>query len=62
MNPPETTCNNSCERRFQFSSQHEGGAHFVFADGHGRYVSENVDLGLFRALITRRGREVVGEF
>ena len=62
MNLPETTCNNNCEQRFQFSSPHVGGVHFAFADGHGRFVSEHIDLGVYEALLTRSGGEVPGDF
>ena len=58
----DSGCNNDCEERFQFSSPHEGGAHFAFADGHARFVSENIDVELFRGLLTRSGTEVIGEF
>lgn len=44
------------------SSYHEGGIHVGMADGAVRFVSENIDLGLYRALATRRGGEVTGEF
>ena len=45
-----------------FSSRHEGGAHFVLGDGHVRFVSENVDERVYQAVGTIRGGEVVGEF
>ena len=45
-----------------FSSKHAGGAHFILADGHAKFVSENVDLFVFRAIGTRDGGEVVSEF
>ena len=38
LNPPPTSCNNSCERKFQYSSFHEGGAFFALADGHVLFV------------------------
>ncbi len=60
MNPPQTTCNGSCERQFQFSSMHTGGGHFVFADGHADFVSDTIDLNVFRALLTRSGAEASG--
>jgi len=44
------------------SSYHEGGIHVGMADGAVRFISENIDLGLYRSLATRRGGEVVGEF
>jgi prepilin-type processing-associated H-X9-DG protein len=62
MNPPTTTCSNSAEQRFQFSSRHEGGCHFSLADGSARFVSENIDVNLYRGLTTRQGGEVLGEF
>jgi prepilin-type N-terminal cleavage/methylation domain-containing protein/prepilin-type processing-associated H-X9-DG protein len=45
-----------------FSSQHEGGAHFVLADGHVRFVSENIDRNTYQAVGTIKGGEVLGEF
>ena len=62
MNPPVTTCSSSVERQFQFSSPHVGGCHFSMCDGSGRFISENIDVNIFRALTTRNGGEVVGEF
>lgn len=62
MNPPITTCSSSTERLFQFSSPHVGGCHFGLADGSVRFLSENMDLQLFNALLTRATGEVVGEF
>ncbi|MHB8865365.1 MAG: DUF1559 family PulG-like putative transporter [Pirellulaceae bacterium] len=58
INPPETNCSNSCERQFQFSSKHVGGCQFVFADGHTQFISNTTDLHVFRAMLTRAGREV----
>ncbi len=62
MNPPETTCSDSSERRFQFASTHEGGCHFSLADGSGRFISEHIDVELFRSLFTLQGGEVLGEY
>lgn len=62
LNPPQTNCGGGAERRFQFSSPHEGGVHFALCDGSARFVSENINADLLRALMTRRGGEVVGEF
>jgi prepilin-type N-terminal cleavage/methylation domain-containing protein/prepilin-type processing-associated H-X9-DG protein len=45
-----------------FGSAHTGGAHFTLADGHVRFISENIDTATFQALGTRRGSEIVGEF
>lgn len=45
-----------------FSSAHPGGAQFVFGDGNVRLQSDNIDWDLFKALSTRDGKELVGEF
>lgn len=45
-----------------FRSRHVGGAQFALADGTVKFLSENMALGLYRALATVRGNEVVGEF
>ena len=45
-----------------FSSHHTGGSQFLMGDGHVRFVSENIDAGLYQALGTLQGAEVVGEF
>jgi prepilin-type N-terminal cleavage/methylation domain-containing protein len=44
------------------ASYHVGGIHSAMADGAVRFISENIDLSLYRSLATRRGGEVVGEF
>lgn len=62
LNPPVTTCNSSCERRFQFSSLHVGGAHTLMTDGQVRFLSDKLDANVQRSLATRRGSEVIGEF
>ena len=45
-----------------FGSSHTGGAHFVLGDGHVRFLSENMSEQTFRALATRSGGEIPGEF
>ncbi|MCA8998995.1 MAG: DUF1559 domain-containing protein [Planctomycetaceae bacterium] len=62
INPPETNCSNSVERQFQFSSPHVGGAQISLSDGSGRFLSENIDVDIFRSLMTRSGNEVIGEY
>ena len=44
------------------NSRHVGGVHVVICDGAVRFVSENIDLNVWRAIGTRRGSEVVSEF
>ncbi|MDA1018220.1 MAG: DUF1559 domain-containing protein [Planctomycetota bacterium] len=45
-----------------FSSGHVGGAQFVFGDAHVQFISENIDERIYRALCTRNGGDVLGEF
>jgi len=45
-----------------YSSTHQGGAQFSFADGSVHFLSENISLEVFNALSTIGGGEVVGEF
>lgn len=45
-----------------FGSQHVGGAQFCLGDGSTRFISENIDSTVYRALGTRAGGEVVGEY
>ncbi len=42
--------------------EHVGGIQVTLCDGAVRFISDNIDLGTYRALSTRRGKEVVGEF
>jgi len=41
-----------------FSSRHEGGSHFIFADGHVRFVTENIDFTVYQNTATISGGEV----
>ena len=45
-----------------FRSRHVGGAQFALADGSVRFLSENMALGLYRALATISGQELINEF
>ena len=45
-----------------FSSYHVGGAHFTMGDGSVRFVSTNIDLGVYQHLATRAAGDIVGEF
>ncbi len=44
------------------SSRHVGGVHSQLADGSVRFVSENIDRGLWRAVGSRNGGEVIGDY
>ncbi len=50
------------EENFSGMSRHTGGVHFLMIDGTVRFVSENINLQLQRALGTISGKETVGEF
>jgi prepilin-type N-terminal cleavage/methylation domain-containing protein len=45
-----------------FSSYHVGGAHFVLGDGAVRFISANIDLGVYQNLATRARGDIVSEF
>ena len=41
-----------------FGSMHPGGCHFAIADGSTRFVSETIDIGVYKATASRAGGEV----
>jgi prepilin-type N-terminal cleavage/methylation domain-containing protein len=45
-----------------FSSHHVGGAQFLQADGSVRFVSENIDTGVYQYLASIQGGELIGEY
>ena len=45
-----------------FSSYHVGGAHFLMGDGSVRFVSTNIDLGVYQHLATRGAGDIVSDF
>ena len=53
------TCGNGI---FAARSEHTGGIQTVLCDGSVRFISDNIDLTLWRGLSTRAGGEVLGEF
>ncbi len=53
INLPSTSVFNN----FSFSSRHPGGANFARADGSVDFLSEAIDLGLYKALASRDGGE-----
>lgn len=63
--PPNSSLNPNMHgvlMEMSFGSYHIGGAQFTLADGSVRFISENVDLNLYRALGSVAGGEIVGEF
>lgn len=44
------------------SSRHPGGVNVLFADGHARFISDDIDLTTWSGLGTISGAEVLGEF
>jgi prepilin-type N-terminal cleavage/methylation domain-containing protein len=44
------------------SSWHPGGVHTLLCDGSVHFISENINRQIWRAMGTRNGKEVVGEF
>ncbi|QDT32196.1 DUF1559 domain-containing protein [Thalassoglobus polymorphus] len=47
---------------FAARSMHVGGTHCGLGDGSVRFVSDSIDGGIWRALGTKNGGEVIGEF
>ncbi|MBX7168783.1 MAG: DUF1559 domain-containing protein [Pirellulales bacterium] len=43
-----------------FRSDHEGGAHFLYADGTVRFIQDNIDVNTYRALSSIAGGETQG--
>jgi len=55
-------CANFSQGHLAARSLHVGGAQICLADGSVRFVSENIDRGLWRSVGTKGGGEVLGEF
>jgi hypothetical protein len=47
------------DNEMAFSSMHPGGAHFSLADGGVRFISDYIDLNLYKSLCSRNGGEAV---
>lgn len=43
-------------------SHHTGGVQVMMADGHLKFISDNIDLNVYIALYTRAGNEVIGDY
>jgi prepilin-type N-terminal cleavage/methylation domain-containing protein len=46
----------------QMFSQHTGGSQILLGDGSVRFISENINLGVWQALCSRSSGEVIGEY
>jgi prepilin-type N-terminal cleavage/methylation domain-containing protein/prepilin-type processing-associated H-X9-DG protein len=55
-------CSYDWQNSYGFRSRHPGGGHFAMADGSARYISENIDITMYRNLATMQNGEVIGEF
>ena len=64
INSPAPDCHNAYHNFVLSSarSAHPGGVHAALVDGSVQFVSESIDLETWRALATRAGSEVVGEY
>jgi prepilin-type N-terminal cleavage/methylation domain-containing protein/prepilin-type processing-associated H-X9-DG protein len=51
----------NAQNRTEVYSFHSGGAQFNFADGSARFVSENLDPLIFKAIVTRSGNEQLAQ-
>ena len=49
------------QQNYSFASKHVGGGQFTLGDGGVRFVSENIDIGVYRAFATISSGEVPGE-
>lgn len=47
---------------YSFRSTHAGGSQFLLCDGSVRFISENIDMTTYKALGSKAGKEVVGDF
>jgi prepilin-type processing-associated H-X9-DG protein len=47
---------------YSFRSRHSGGAIFGFCDGHTKFISQDIELPIYRALATIDGGEIPGEW
>jgi prepilin-type N-terminal cleavage/methylation domain-containing protein/prepilin-type processing-associated H-X9-DG protein len=60
---PQAPCIYTGENMFvSVRSNHPGGVNLALADGSVRYLSDNIDAVLYRAIGSRNGGEVVGAF
>jgi prepilin-type N-terminal cleavage/methylation domain-containing protein len=63
-NSPKWDCGNGSHNKGLVSarSDHPGGVHVTMCDGSGKFVSNSIDLTIWRGIATRGNSEVIGEF
>jgi hypothetical protein len=59
---PVGVANNPINQDYGPSSFHTGGCQHLLADGSVRFTSQNLDVKVYDAVVTRNGGEIVGEF
>jgi prepilin-type N-terminal cleavage/methylation domain-containing protein/prepilin-type processing-associated H-X9-DG protein len=47
---------------FSFMSSHSGGCNFLFMDGTVHFITDTIDMPTYRALGSRNGGEVIGQY
>jgi prepilin-type N-terminal cleavage/methylation domain-containing protein/prepilin-type processing-associated H-X9-DG protein len=62
VNDPAPDVTYSVPGYFAARSRHPGGVNVLLCDGSARFVANSIDLGTWRALSTRSGGEVVGDY
>ena len=63
LNPPAIVGNSDTNpMRLGARSRHPGGVNTVLCDGSVRFISDNIQLNIWRGLSTTQGGEVLGEF
>lgn len=50
------------KKKISFGSRHVGGAHFLFGDGRVRFISENIDPTILKALSTPNKGDAIGDY
>src|SRR5262249_8900154 len=53
---------NNCGPNDEPFSPHPGGVMAVFGDGHVRFISENMNILVVRALCTPSSKDIIGDF
>jgi prepilin-type N-terminal cleavage/methylation domain-containing protein/prepilin-type processing-associated H-X9-DG protein len=56
------TCAMNCTNYKEAYSFHGGGCNFLFADGSVKFLSENIDISTYMALVTANGGEVIPSY